>query len=244
MGGLGRTGGFAPGPSRTGGAYPLTRRILESLAAGRGSAWNPEPGTAVYVENLAYARAIAWDLYEAGARLANNFTPSGASEQGLLGRWETIFNLHPLDTDTEGARQARLAGAWANLATQNRPQDLVDALSGALGPVFVGVTPPPAPADAVVWWPAGATTDLPDAQTSTADVPWYSSACLVSVQVQVPAGWTLGQFYDAVAAIGPIMDPSIRAWETWQWWVANPSPQTARAFILDQRNLDWSVFGP
>lgn len=242
MSGLGRTGGFAPGPSRTGGAYPLTRRVMESLATGRGSAWNPQPGTAVYIENLAYARAIAWDLYEAGARMANNFLPDGATVDGLLPRWEAIFDLHPLATDTEGVRQARLAGAWAALVTENRPQDIRDALAAALGAVFVKVTDPPDPAEAVVWWPAGATTDLPNAQLSSDEVPFYSSTCLVSVQVQIPAGWPLGQFYDAVATIGPILDPTIRAWETWQWWSVDAVTGTAGFYLDSPHNLDWDVF--
>ena len=98
------------------------------------------------------------------------------------------------------------------------------------------------PASANVWWPAGPTADLPSAQTSTAAVPWYSRECIVSVQVQVPAGWTLGQFYAATAKIGPILDPTIRAWETWFWWVANPAGQNTTGFYFNQPNLDWSPF--
>lgn len=248
MSGLGRTGGFYPGPSRTGGAYPLTRRVLESLQRGRGSAWSAQPGTAVYIENLAIARAIAWDVYEAGQRMANNFTPWGATVNGLLPRWEAIFAIYPLSSDTQGVRQARLAGAWANMVTENRPQDIRDALKAALGPVYVGVTVPPAPADAVVWWPAGATADLPNAQTSTAAVPWYSQVCHASVEVQVPTGWTLQTVYDAIAKIGPILDTDIRAWETWDFWGVD-SDDGAAGFYLDSstnpalpNNLDWDVF--
>lgn len=248
MSGLGRTGGYAPGPSRTGGAYPLLRRVMESLETGQGSAWSTTTGTAAWVENMATARVIAFDLYEAGQRMANNFLPQCTSAAGLLPRWEAIFSLYPAATDTESTRRTALTTAWAKLSKKNRPQEIADALRTALGPVFVDVTPPPTPANANVWWPAGATTDLPIANTATATIPWYSSVCLVSVQVEVPPSWTLAQFYAAVAKIGPILDPLIRAWETWQWWAVD-SVQGTKGFYLDTtstagepNNLDVDVF--
>ena len=243
MSGLGRTGGFYPGPSRTGGAYPLTRRVLESLQGGRGSAWSTQPGTAVYVENLAYARAIAFDLYEVSQRMANQFTPYGATVDGLLPRWEAIFGLHPLSTDTEQVRQARLAGAWANMVETNRLQQISDNLTAALGPAFVGISPVVPPSDSVVWWPAGpGAMGLGSAVKSTPAVPWYNSSCCVRIQLQVPAGWTLQQFHDARAMVGPLVDPVIRAWETWVTWVANPAGQPPIGFYFNQPNLDWSLF--
>ena len=245
MSGLGRTGGFYPGPSRTGGAYPLTQRVLESLEGGRGSAWSTQPGTSVYVENLAMARAIAFDVYEAAMRQSNQFTPWGATVDGLLPRWEVIFGLRPLPSDTQTVRQARLAGAWANMVQTNRLQQLSDDLASACGEAFVEITPQKSPlTGALVYVPWGydASFFIANAHQSTADVPWYSDCCRVSVQLQVPAGWTLQQFYDAASKVGPIMDAGIRAWETWQWWVANLGPQPPTGFFLDQKNLDWSVF--
>ena len=241
MAGLGRTGGFYPGLSRTGGAYPLSRRVLESLQGGRGSAWSAAAGTAVYIENLVTARIVAFYLYEQSQRMANQFTPWGATSQGTLSRWERIFGLLVGPNDTDQVRQARLAGAWASISTKNRPADLAALLSSAMGLAFVAITPAPAPANANVWWPAGATADLPSAHTATATIPWYSNVCLVSVQVTSPAGWTAQMFNDACSRASKILDANVRAWETWQLWQVDPVTGV-KGFYLDRRNLGWSVF--
>jgi enoyl-CoA hydratase/carnithine racemase len=60
------TGGATPSPERYGGGegnsnVPLLQRVYESIAAGRGSAYDQvwPPSTAVGAENMALARAIA-----------------------------------------------------------------------------------------------------------------------------------------------------------------------------------------
>ena len=154
MSGLGRTGGFYPGPSRTGGAYPLVRRVLESLQSGRGTPWSTQPGTAVYAENMAIARCIAWDVHEASDRMANQFIPSKLMSAGLLARWEVIFGIYPLATDTDTIRKARVMAAWARIGTTNWTQPITDALTSAMGSFFVGITTTP-PSSAVIQWPIG-----------------------------------------------------------------------------------------
>jgi len=154
MSGLGRTGGFYPGPSRTGGAYPLVRRVLESLQSGRGTPWSTQPGTAVYAENMALARCIAWDVHEASDRMANQFIPSKLMSAGLLARWEVIFGIYPLATDTDTIRKARVMAAWARIGTTNWVQPVTDALTSAMGSFFVGITTTP-PSSAVIQWPLG-----------------------------------------------------------------------------------------
>ena len=235
MSGLGRTGGYYPGPSRTGGAYPLTRRVVESLESGRGDSFSTSPTSAVFAENMAIARCVAWDGYEASARLSNNFIPQKMTAGGLLGRWEAILGLHPLPTDTEVVRRARVAAAFARFGTPNWSQPVIDALSAALGSIFVGITHI-APTSAVVWWPAGSITGLSNAQTATAAVPWYSSLCNVFVQLTQPATMTLAQFYAAAGAMNPILDAMLPAWCTYSWYVGTPG------FILDQKNLDGLAF--
>ncbi len=178
------TGGATPSPERYGGGegntnVPLLQRVYESIAAGRGSAYDQvwPPATAVAAENMALARAIALDLHGGNQRLANQFNPlkstvggwSGsantgllpsATTGGLLPRWETILGTPPNYGDTEPVRRARVAAAFARLGVTNGVQAVIDQISLALGPLYGGLltfTPPCqsfSPHVATIWWPA------------------------------------------------------------------------------------------
>jgi hypothetical protein len=136
------TGGWSPSPEKTGAGLfgrspPLLQRVFESIAAQRGSAYDQTLTTAVGVENLAYARAITYDVHEASRRLANEFI--AATGAGLLPRWEKIFNVPPAPGDTETVRRARVAAAWLRIGAANPEQAVSDALTAALGSLFVSL---------------------------------------------------------------------------------------------------------
>ena len=140
------TGGWAPNPERYGAGEgnsnaPLLQRVFESIASQRGSAYDQTTATLVGIENMAYARAITFDGWGVNQRLVNSYFPATMSaKSGMLQRWERIFGLHVLPTDTELSRRARVAIAWAQIGQPNTLQPILDALFIALGPVLVGAT--------------------------------------------------------------------------------------------------------
>lgn len=170
------TGGANPSPERYGGGegnsnVPLVQRVYESIAAGRGSAYDQAwpPATAVAAENMALARAIALDLHGGNQRLANQFNPlkstaggwsgsantgllASATTGGLLPRWEAILGTPPNYGDPEPVRRARVAAAFARLGVTNGVQAVVDQINLALGPLYGGLTTF-TPSTATSWWP-------------------------------------------------------------------------------------------
>jgi uncharacterized protein YmfQ (DUF2313 family) len=237
-------GGASPGFERYGGGengtnIPLLQRVYMSIAQQRGSAYDQSwpPATIVGMENMAIARAITFDGYGANQRLANNFIPTKASlATGMLQRWERIFGLAPLSTDTEPTRRARVAAAWQRISASNALQPITDQLTAALGPLFVKITHQ-TPATALTYWPAGATN---------AGTPWYSTIYHVLVQTtQNVAGYSNADgspnaaFYAAVGAIGPIMEQMLPAWCTWNLFIQ--SSHGANEFRFDEHNFDIEV---
>lgn len=151
------TGGYSPSPERTGGGdgtsnAPLLQRVFESLAAARGEPYDQGLLTAVGAENMALARAIAFDLFGANQRYSNQVNPAYATAAGLLPRWEAILNQPPQPGDTEAVRAARCAAAIGRFGRTNSSQPVIDALTATLGGLFVGLTLF-TPSNALVWWP-------------------------------------------------------------------------------------------
>lgn len=154
------TGGFHPFPEQLGSAgeagesAPLLQRVFESIMQAHGNAYDQSipPTTAVGVEMLAYARAIAFDLYGGSQRLANQFNPLTMTADGLLPRWEKIFGLAVGPTDSENVRRARVAVAWGRFTQASSVQPYVDAMTALLGPIYVG-TQFQTPATALSFWP-------------------------------------------------------------------------------------------
>ena len=151
------TGGFSPGPLRTGGgdagsSAPRLQRIFESIAARRGKAFDQTPNSIVGAENMAYARAIDNDVFGANERFVNEMNPATATVDGNLPRWENIFGCPPVPGDTQVARQARVVRRAARFAATNDPQGITDALSAEIGTLFIGLTLI-TPTQANTWWP-------------------------------------------------------------------------------------------
>jgi hypothetical protein len=139
------TGGYNPSPERSGGGdgttnAPHLQRVFESLAASRGRAYDQSLTTAVGAENMAYARAITYDLFGASIRFANEMNPAHATAAGLLPRWEVILGQPPQPGDTEVVRRARCAAALGRFGRGNTSQPIIDALTATLGPLFAGLT--------------------------------------------------------------------------------------------------------
>jgi hypothetical protein len=218
------------------------QRLVESLESGRGSAYAVDTTGSVYVENNAIARVIDRDMFGVGERLANQFIPATMTADGLLPRWEFIFGITPLPTDTANVRSARVASHWATIGVLNSLQPIQDAITAALGTVFVAILHiDPGMTGSVQYWPAGVTT-----QTGTNGVPipappWFTNSAHIAIQVTQPAGYTNAQFYAAVGLIQPIVELQLPAWATWSWFRNNSVG--VKGFRLDDpHNLDNEAF--
>jgi hypothetical protein len=164
--------------------------VLEAMQSARGSAYSTSQNSAVYVENAGLARIIDRDVYGANERLAAQFTPTGMTVAGLLPRWEKILGIVSNPATPEATRRARVAQTWARIGQTNDDQPIRDALSAALGPVFVGIVYASG-ANVLEWWPGnfglgGITafsTPLVTLTTSTGPAPqtaWYGQSITIA----------------------------------------------------------------
>jgi hypothetical protein len=176
------SGGASPQPERYGGPdapgnEPRLQRIYESLCAQHGSAYAQDwpPATPFGIEMMAYARAICFDLFGASERMANQFIPSKMTANGLLPRWERIFNVPPLPDDTEPVRRARVAAAFGRLGQPNSHQPVVDALNIALAPIFTGLMLYQSPNTALKYWPGAGNATAPFSNVRVLSVDWAGS---------------------------------------------------------------------
>lgn len=238
------TGGYSPGPEKYGGGYgntdvPILQRVFEAIASQRGSAYDQTINSVVGVENMAIARAITFDGWGANLRLANQFLPSKMTADGLLPRWEKIFNTPTLPGDTEPVRRARVAAAFARLGQPNTHQPVVDALTSALGTIFTGTIVYQGPNTANVLWPG--------ASNNTSTVPWYSTIDQVAVELTVPAAYTSATgapttgWWALVGTAVSILDAMLPSWITWEFFILS-SHGTACFDLDDPANLDLEVF--
>jgi len=195
---MGEHGGLQPGVERYGGGNRRLQRIIESLNAQRGTAYNTDVTSTVYIDNAAAARGIdaAWATNARVAAICDPYrTP-------LLERWEKILALP--STGTESERRARFAELLSRHGKEPTESALVVAISAALGPVFVALEHIPL-TDALVYWPGG---------TPNADFPWMSTVAHLLVHVEASPGMSEGQFYDAVGGLFQLMDARVTAWDT------------------------------
>jgi uncharacterized protein YmfQ (DUF2313 family) len=223
------TGGFAPGPTRTG-ASSGTRleRILQALNQMRGTYVDVSALSPAWVENMAIARAST-DAYESNDRLALINDPQRMTL--TLARWEAILGLTPLATDTPIDRRARVATRIALIGSTPTRQTIVDALTAALGSVFVAL------------W------EIPFNQIYVTAIPWASTVSHILVQVQLPAGYTPAQFATAASQAGVVLEPLVPAWTTWDVYIDGQGhvgggflPDPAAGFFLDEPNLNREIF--
>jgi hypothetical protein len=241
---MGSYGGFRPYPRRYGGAKPKAKVFLEAMNASRGTAYDTKTATsAVYVENLGIARAIA-RAWETNERLSYLWDPDRMTVD-ILVRWEKILALPVAPTDTEPTRRDRLKALSAAIAEESISSLLTTKLQAALGAVFVAVEFIPI---------ALANIGVPDGSypfgTVKPGYPWHSSVAHILVRVTQPAGYRDDQFYDAVATIASLLDPLLPADMTFDWYrapeigapIVVAGGPSAAGWYLDERNLDESIF--
>lgn len=239
-------GGMTPYPRRMGGtgggAYPVLKSIVTSLAAQMGTAYDTTSTSNVFPGIMGAARAIA-GAWSDNARLANQWDSTRMTD--FVGRWETILAIYPSPTDTMAARRARIDAAFKRIVTYPTYQGVYDTVAKLLGPVFVTIVhssvatnapnviagvlqSPIGPAGVFTpsTWPFGS-------HDSTGAIDWASSVGKILIQVHQPAGWTDAQFYAQVATIGPAIDGLLPAWVDWEWFRVLNTNETVFGFFLD-----------
>ena len=227
-------GGWHPGFERSGDPSPDLQRIFESLAAARGTAYDTTTLTGrVAIELQAYARAIN-ECWQNNQRMANQWIAMKMTD--FLPRWETIYGIVPLSTDTLIDRRRRIAVIQLRSGSANM-QAVNDALVTLLGSIFVGITITSS-ATANVWtpstWPFGN-------HDATGAVDWYSTVGYLAIKVAQPAGMLDSDFYATMGTIVPLLDAILPAWVTFDWY--RTSPTLGAGFYLDDTyNLDNEAF--
>lgn len=216
----------------------MLERVFESIASARGSAYDQTPNSTVGVENMAIARCIAIDGWGRTQKMANEFLPSKCTAAWLLPRWERVFGLTPLPTATETTRRSAVSAAWLRLVSGNWTQAVVDALSAGLGPLYSSLFLEP-PASAVSYWPGG---------NALTGAPWYSTLCLVSVQLTIPDGYLNpdgspnARWWAAVGIVATVLDPLLPAWCTFQWYILSITQNPGHTgFYCDEPNADLEI---
>lgn len=236
-------GGYHPYPRRFGGGKPALEVIHEDLNAARGSAFDPVEGTYVWLENMAFARAIYFDGWQTNQRLGHQWDPERTTD--MLSRWERIFGIRRDPTKTEYERRVELTLRWQRFGSLASHSKLVSELEPRLGEYLYGVEYIDL-ANAIIHVPDGTYP-----WGTVADgAPWLSTVAHILVRLQKPAGATEGQFYEQAAKVIPTLDPLVPAWVTLDWYraPADGAPitignVTAAGFYLDNpHNLDNSIF--
>lgn len=234
-------GGLTPGFERYGGGTPNLKRIVDSLNAQRGSAYDTDQTSNIYAENMAFARAIncAWSD---NARLANQWDANRMTD--FLSRWEKIFGIYVLDGDSDVERRARIAVSFLRINQQPGYQAVYDIIYDLLGSdVFVGIVHTTSAAGvngpAVVWTPAGHNVGSHDPDGI---VNWYSNIAHVLIQIQLPSYMPQYELDGKISKLGPVLDSFLPAWVTWDWFMNIHTSGTVKGFYLDETNLNVEVF--
>lgn len=239
-------GGQHPYPRKFGGGKPRLEVIHESLNAQRGTAFDAHnPETLVWLENMAIARALCFDGWGVNERLSYQWDPDRMTD--MLPRWEKIFAIRPSPTATDRERRTAVRRRFRRfLDATGLHSRLHVVLTELLGDVFVALEYI-ALSNAVVHVPDGT---YPWG-TVAPGFPWYSTVAHVLILTQKPAGWTEGDYYEAVAKIAPAIDPILPAWCTFDWyrgsqcgaWIEVTGGPSRAGFYLDcPANLDNQVF--
>lgn len=225
-----QNGGLSPSPERYGGGKPILAFVVASLANSMGDAYDTTQSSNVYVELMAYGRAIA-AAWSGNQRMANQWDPDRMTD--FLPRWEKILGLTPLSTDTDVARRARVKAAFARIGQPANFQGVNDLLTSTLGSAFVGITVTPS-SSANVWTPAGWPMGTHD---PNGVINWYSTVSYLAIQVQKPANTSDGDFYALLGSVMPALDSLLPAWVTFSWYRTDIHP--GLGFYLDETpNLD------
>lgn len=236
-------GGLTPYPRRLGGRRPVAEAVLRDLNAARGTAYDTSEGTAVYVENLAYARAIAAG-FATNQRLTNQIIPLKMTDG--LPRWERILKIIPSSLSPASDRRVAVNRALARAGRASSYATIFTALDELIGDFIIAIEH----IDLSI-----ATIHVPDGTypfgTVALGAPWMSTVQHVLVRLQKPTGYTESDFYNAAAKASSLLDEALPVDVTFAWYRApdtgaavdvSGGPSAAGFYLDDEHNLDNNVF--
>ena len=239
-------GGHHPYPRRFGGGKPRLRVVHDSLNAARGSALDAtNPDTVVWVENMAFARAIVLDGYGVNERLSLQWDPDRTTD--MLARWEKIFRTTPSPSATAHERRQAIGRRLRRFVeAASLHSRLLRRLRDEVGEVFSAVEYISVD-NAVIHVDGGGYPfgDIVDG------APWSSTVAHILVLLEKPEGYSEQDFYNAAGKVGPAIDGLIPAWATFDWYrrpasgaaVAVSGGPSQGGFYLDNdHNLDNNCF--
>lgn len=224
-----RIGGLSPFPIRLGGGPSTTEVVYRSLNDQLGTAYDTSDESTVTAETMSEARAIA-AAWSANRRLSYQWDPRRLTD--MLSRWERIFGVVPLPTDSEEDRRNRLVPKFLALAAPIYAT-IWDACSNILGDAFISVEYTTA-AQAHSQWP-GSTPAVANGWTSSL------AHILVRCANYADIGMTWQQELTLIGQCRATLNDMLPADVTFDFAGYNSLGQNN--FLLDEPNLDWLSFG-
>ncbi len=205
------TGGYFIGPFRTGGSESSdTQIILSALNTVRGTAYAADPGTIVWVENMAIARTLA-DAWGTARRFANQFIP--AKMTVYLSRWEDIFGISPLQSESLLDRRATVDAKFKSFNVAPFTQNVKDFINSIMAQVFIDLLH--VPSQFSTGYVLGGTTIA--GGVTLDDGYWSSNIAYVGVRLYQPLHMPDSEFYDVANKFRPHLDAFLSAWTTFNW---------------------------
>jgi hypothetical protein len=239
-------GGYFPYPRRFGGGKPRLRIVHEALNAARGSALDAtNKDTVVWVENMAYARALTFDGFGVNEKLSLQSDPYRTTD--MLARWEKIYRTNPAPNATPYERRQLIAARVRRfIEAAAMHARLVRRLQVEVGAVFSAVEY--ISVDNAVIHVDGGSYPF---GTVEHGVFWSSTVAHILILLVKPAGYSEADFYNAAAKVGPAIDGLIPAWCTFDWYrrptsgvAVNVSggPSQGGFYLDSDANLDNNLF--
>ena len=188
-------------------------QLTNSFASQRGNAFIPTVGSLIWIECRAMAIAIdaVWIINQ---KMINQMNPDRMSD--MLSRWEAIFGIIPLPSDTLYIRRNRVGEYFFRIGQLPNLSNIEALMTFFLPDIFVGLVQISA-SSAIASFPAmGDITDIIGGTDAT-NGPWSSTVSQLTVEVQKAPRMTLNDFDKEANQIFNIFKQALPAFTTYDW---------------------------
>lgn len=202
-------------PFRTGNSKEISSiEILhQSLNEQKGSAYNTETNSVVWVENYALAKVLA-DAWETSRRFANQFDPLRLTS--FLERWERILKITPFSTDSLESRRKTIQGKWKLFNVIPNSQIIKDFLLTIIGSIFLNILHVPS-SKAKSYINHGHSPIQIPGGVLLLDGSWKSSISTVLIRVYQPTNMQDSEFFELSNKCKPFLDNLLPAHIIFDW---------------------------
>lgn len=188
------------------------QQISASLLQQRGDAITTAPGSIIWIETQAHARAI-YSIWAINQKMAYQFDPNKMSD--FIHRWETIVGVSSLPTDDFQIRQQRIAAKFAIINKFPTTQAIHDLIAAALNVTFLVLINDPASA-AYTQFPGGSA--IVGGVQNVVNAPWLSKVHQILIETIHPPYMTDNQFYNTVNQIYNLLNAYLPSYDTFDWF--------------------------